>query len=346
MIIPYISSVVDDRILTENSYEKLSVLDSCYDSINEGVTDSFVVNIASTYTYSMITEVLDNIKETLLKLAQQVLTYLNNYILNTATIADKYRNLIINRFSTLKEPFVYYTYEYPKPKFKDYPVLVKSSTSLELEIETMQDEILEKALSPDQAGDRVDKMLRSFGNDVLDARVDVSDLKNSTQKIIRSKLQGRQIQKKLTERDLDSFIDEIKAYKTVKDDISRTKNNIISDYNNLKRIYTSLMKEKESAYGFTNDLKKLRSPEAEELKAYDYQRFANINLHLTRLFNGFITIYSSAFDTKLNIINEKIDANRAIIVELLTKTGIFTAVNTKSPNKQKKPYVFNPELKT
>ena len=67
---------------------------------------------------------------------------------------------------------------------------------------------------------------------------------------------------------------------------------------------------------------------------------------MTRLFNGFITIYSTAFDTKLNIIQEKIEANRAVIVEMLIRTGVFTSVNTKTPSKSHKPYVFNPSLKT
>lgn len=348
MMIPYLSSVLSDSILTEDSYTKLDVIDSCYDAINEGVLDYFVVDIAASNTYSMIMEVLDNAKNVLLKLVQNVLTFLNNYILNSALLADKYRDLIIQRFKTMKEPLIFYTYKYPNPKFKDYPVLVKSSISLEQEISEMEDEIIQKNYTPDEAGDRVDKMLRSFGQDVLNARVDVSELKDSVVKIVRSKLQGKQIQRDLTKEDLNQFINEIKAYKSVKDDITRTKRNIEKDYNNLKKIYMDLMKKKEGeAIGLpTTDLKLLKHPEVEAFKVNDYQRFANINLHMTRLFNGFITIYSTAFDTKLNIIQEKIEANRAIIVEMLIRTGVFTSVNTKTPSKEKRPYVFNPSIKT
>ena len=185
MMVPYLSSVLSDSILTEDSYTKLDVIDRCYDAINEGVLDNFVVDVAASNTYSMMMEVLDNVKETLLKLVQNVLTFLNNYILNSALLADKYRDLIIQRFKSMKEPFVFYTYEYPKLKSKDYPVLVKSSITLEDEIREMEDEIIRKNLSPDEAASKVDKMLRSFGHDVLDARVDVSDLKSSVKKIIR-----------------------------------------------------------------------------------------------------------------------------------------------------------------
>ena len=348
MMVPYLSSVLSDSILTEDSYTKLDVIDRCYDAINEGVLDNFVVDVAASNTYSMMMEVLDNVKETLLKLVQNVLTFLNNYILNSALLADKYRDLIIQRFKSMKEPFVFYTYEYPKLKSKDYPVLVKSSISLEDEIREMEDEIIRKNLSPDEAASKVDKMLRSFGHDVLDARIDVSDLKSSVKKIIRDKIQGRQIQRDLTKEDLNQFINEIKTYKSVKDEITRTKANILNDYKNLRKAYMDLMQRKEGeSIGLpTVDLKKLSQPEVEAFKLNDYQRFANINLHMTRLFNGFITIYSTAFDTKLNIIQEKIEANRAVIVEMLIRTGVFTSVNTKTPSKSHKPYVFNPSLKT
>ena len=95
MMVPYLSSVLSDSILTEDSYTKLDVIDRCYDAINEGVLDNFVVDVAASNTYSMMMEVLDNVKETLLKLVQNVLTFLNNYILNSALLADKYRDLII-----------------------------------------------------------------------------------------------------------------------------------------------------------------------------------------------------------------------------------------------------------
>ena len=91
MMVPYLSSVLSDSILTEDSYTKLDVIDRCYDAINEGDLDNCIVVVASSNTYSMMMEALNNVKETLLKLVLHVLTFLNNYILNSTFLAETYR---------------------------------------------------------------------------------------------------------------------------------------------------------------------------------------------------------------------------------------------------------------
>ena len=55
-------------------------------------------------------------------------------------------------------------------------------------------------------------------------------------------------------------------------------------------------------------------------------------MEMMRLFNGYIAIYQSAFDTKLQCLNEKIESNKAMITEIITRTGVFAAINTKAVN--------------
>lgn len=336
-----IFDIMNDDYLSESSYEKMATLDTCYESLNEGITDRFVVNITSSYTHSIIFEVLDNVKETLIKLYQRVLSSLNNYILNSANLADKYRNLIIERYGKLQSPIMFQTYQYPKLKDKDYPSLVKSSTTLEREIEELQNEVIKRQLTPGQTGELVDKMLKSFSKSVLGESVDPYNIKDTATKIVESNVRGREVIRKLEKSELSVFIDELKQYKVMKDDINRTKTNMLKDYEMLKHVYTNSMKNKEAE---SKGLKDLKDPDVVALEAADYQRFANINLNMTRMFNGFITIYSTAFDTKLSILQDKINANRNIIVELMTQTGIFAALNTKNPSKTKKPMIFDPAL--
>lgn len=332
-----------DKFLDENSYPKMAVIDSCYQAINEDLGDQFVIDRACSYTYSMVMEVLERAKDMLIKLCQQVLSYLNNYILNTANLADKYRNLIIDRYGTLQRPIVYKTYTYPKLKDKTYPKPIGSSTELENQIREMQDAIIDKNLSADQAEELVDKLLTKFSRDVIGAPVSMYETRDTARKIVYEHLRGREKIKTLDKDDLDDFITEIKVYKSVKDDIIRTRTETLKYYDTLKRVYTSVM---ENRLKDQPDLKFLKNPGTEEFKAAEYQRFANINLQMTRLFNGFITIYTEAYNAKLNVIKEKIDANRTVIVEIMTQTGVFAAINTKTPSRDRKPYVFDPFIKT
>lgn len=338
------SVYMPEHLLLESSYAKMAVIDSCYESINEDLGNQFVVSKASSYTQSMIFEILDNVKNSLVKLCQQVLSYLNNYILNTANLADKYRNLIIERYDKLEAPLMYKTYTYPKLKGNSYPNVIKSSTDLENQIREMQETIVSKHLTAEQSGELVDKMLVKFSKDVIGSPVSVFDLRQSAREIVYDHIRGRARAIRLDKGDLDEFITEIRTYKEMKDEIIRTRNDTIKYYEMLKRVYSGAMIEPLAKAEGLN-IKSLRDPEAEDLKATDYQRFANINLQMTRLFNGYITIYSEAYNAKINVLKEKIDANRAIIVELLTRTGVFAAINTKSPSKTRKPYTFDPSLK-
>lgn len=335
-------SLLDKSLLTETSYTKIVTINACYRALEEGVDDHFVVSTARKYTHSLLVEVLETVKDNLLKFAQHILSALNNFILNNAKLVDKYRNLIIERYDKLKVPFMYKTYQYPKLKAKDYPVVIKTSTDLEKDIISLQDKIIKNNLSASDTEAEVYKMVSSFGEQVVGAAVDIYDLKGSVREAVTSKLRGREMIKKLSSSDLNGLIDELIQYKPMKDDIVRTRTNLISEYEVLKRTYTKMMEDKEAD---STGIKSIKDPDFQKFQAHEYQRFMDINLHMTKLFNAYITIYSEAYNTKLSILQDKINENRTIINNLLTATGVFAAVNAKNPPKQKRPYKMDLEIK-
>lgn len=334
---------MNDDILVESSYAKMEVISSCYEGLEEGVDDGFLVNIASSYTRSMIYEILENVKDKLLALYQKVLSALNNFALNHANLADKYRNLIIDRYVTMSEPFIYRTYEYPKLKSKFYPNITYSVNTLTATIEELQTAVIEKGMTDAEVGFEVDKIIVDFGRGVIDGTVNPDDVKDTAYVIALDHLRGQQVTRKLEQRDINAFIDEIKTYKPLKDDINKTKTTIIKEYENLKRVYTKAMEEKASQ---SLGIKSLKQPEIEGFKVHEVQRFTDINLQMTRMFNAFITIYNEAFNTKLQVIQDRIEDNRKILVELMGRTGVLAAINAKTPAQKKRPLVFDPKLIT
>lgn len=338
--VPY--SFMSDSILAPGSYNKIDVLTSCYYGLHEDVTDNFLVTTTTSYSHSLIYEILENVKAALLALCQRVLSVLNNYILNTVNLIDKYRELIKDKFTKLNAPLVYKTYEYPKLKNKDYPDIKYSSAELGETISALQDKIIEKKLTYDEVDMEIDNIIIKFGNDVIDGRVSPFDIQASSHEVVLQHIQGPEVTKSLTSKDLDTFINEIKSYKGIKDDLSKTKTAINKEYENLKKVYSRAMEQKVST---ELNIPNMKNPGLETLRSYEYRRFADITMQMNRLFNAFITIYNEAFTTKLNVLQQKIEDNKNIITELLNRTGVLAAINAKSPSKTRKPLVYDPRLK-
>lgn len=333
---------VNQDFLTESSIAQLEVIESGYDAINEDYGDHDIVKMTLSYTHTFVLEILENTKEALLKLYQRVLSALNNYILNTAVLADKYRNLIKERYKKLPAPIVFKTYEWPNLRNDAYPALLRPQSSFHDDLEELSNAIVDNKYRADEIDALVDKKLTSFSKEVIGTKADTLNLKHSVKDIVTSHVRGREVTRTLKYEDLDKFIDEIKQYKILKDDINRTKSTMLKDYEALKRSYMDAIRDKEAK---ALDIKSMKNPEIEEFKSFEYQRFTSINMHLNRLFNGYITIYSEAFNTKLNLLKDKIEQNRVMIVELMTRTGVIAAIHTKSPDRNRKPIVFDPTEK-
>lgn len=326
-------------IAIAETYQKIDVIESCIDAIDEGVNDIRVISTATSYTHSMIFEILDNVKEGLLKLAQRVLSVLNNYHLNNVRLLGKYREAVIERLGKMKDPIIQETFEYPDTK--DFPKALRSTGSVDKEVQKLIAEIQDpdKPPAPEKVQNRVNQMLKSFGYEVLGLTPDPYHLKDSTAKIVRDKVRGKPVTVSIDRWTLEKYFEQISTYKRDKDDILRTRKNLVEDYELLKRSYSSATKDPNQLA--TNRLKTMVDPDKEAFLAHEYNRYANIHVEMMRLFNGYIAIYKSAFDTKLSELNDKINNNKNTIVEIITRTGLFASLNTKSPMNDN-PIPYNP----
>lgn len=337
------STLFDECYLSDESYQKTFLLDECTTSLNEGVFDKRVVNIANTNTYSMVIEFLENVKATLLKLCSMVLSYLNNYILNSAKLIDKYREILRAKLKELEEPFTFSYYKYPESKH--YPTVISSESWVESEINKLQNAIKKEGWHSERVENAVNKLIVEFADRTVGEKIDPYNIKDDVVEVVTRHIRGDIDIRILTADELDKMIEEFKTYKPYMDEIKRTKSDVEKDYKLLKQTYAKAVKIDPETKNISN-LEMIYDPELAGFKANEQRRFGDIKVQMTRLFTAFVNIYNKAFDTKLNLIRERIDLNRHIIQELLQRTGIFATLNAKDPDRYKKPYKYEPAIKT
>lgn len=332
------------KYLSESTsdYEMLSLIDSCYAAFNEGVTDNFIVNVAASNTQAVLNEYLEHVRETLLGLYEKVLGYLNNYILNHAKLVERYKDLLIERFDQKQPQILFRTYQYHGLYDKNYPILMKSTGELTNNIRQLQSTIIEQENNVGVVNESVDAMIVDFGKSVINGVIDLNNIDESVADIVREHIRGQEIVRRLMRQDISKFITEVSQYKAMKDSIMATKKTMLEDYKILKNLLTREMNRAEASILGIEDIRK---PDVAMLRNADYQRFASINLALARMFNSFIRIYSKAFDTKLNVLNDKITENKDILTKLMVETGVFAAINPHNPEKYKRPQKFDPKIK-
>lgn len=343
MALVALESVLNTKYFSETSYEALAIIESCQLALTEGINDTRVIDTATTYTHSLVMEILENVKERLLKLCSTVLSLLNNYILNNAKLIEKYQEFLKSRLDKLDKPFTYVYFEYPD--VKNYPIVLQSSSGIEGDVKKLQTAIKEQGWTSDKVYNAVDDMLSEFASKTIGEDIDPGELKDSVRNAVSDKIKGKQITKNLTKDDINNFISEIKLYKPHLDDIKRTKKNIITDYELLKRAYKRAIQMPDE-YKMVDRFQSIYDPDKAAFETNERARFLDINTQMTRLFNGFISIYDVAFDTKLKCLQERVELNRSIILELMIRTGAISTLNTKSTDRDGKPFKYEPVIRT
>lgn len=332
---------ITNHLAVIETYDKLDIVESCMDALGSGCGEARIISTATAYTHSMFYEILENVKETLLRLVQKVLSVLNNYYLNNVKLLEKYREAVLSRLDKVKEPIKHETFEYPE--VRDYPHAIRTTTGIEKDVLKLHEEIKMGSITSEKVGSRIDKLLQSFGKEVLEVTPDPYDLRGSTKKIVEKRVRGKSITVTIDHHTLDKYIEQITTYKRDKDDIMRARKNIIDDYELLKKTYASVTKNPESF--ITNRIQAIADPDKEAFMANEYSRYAAIHIEMMRLFNGYIAIYQAAFDVKLQELQNKINDNKNTIVAIITQTGLFAALNTKTVDRNK-PIPYNPIYKT
>lgn len=324
---------------TGDIYKELDLIEAALQAVNEGITDNRVITRATSYTNSVYIELLERVKSTLLKICQQLLTALNSYYMNNAKLCQKYRNVLAKGLEKVPNPILHDTYTYPDTK--GYPRSIRSA-AIENEVVRLQRDIGTQRYTGQEIGYRVDDMIEVFGKKVLDITPDPWNLSESVKDIVTKKIRGPKMTVRIDVTTLDEWIKSITEYRKDRDDLMNLKKDIVDDYETLKRTLGSATKPEKMVPGRTN-LQRVYDPEMESFHDKEYARFSDIHTEMMRLFNGYITIYKEAFATKLTLLDEKINDQRNTLIEVMTRTGTFAAINNKTPSTDNNIIPYNPQ---
>lgn len=312
----------------------LLLVETCNTAFSEGVTDPSLVDISRKNAMSVIFQFLDQCYTILKKLAEQVLIILNNYILNSANLVDKYRSIIKEKYKSLSSPMLIHTYEFSH-LYDNYPNIIDQG-KLHPKLDALLSNIKYNNLSAGEATYEVDDTLMDISTQIIGSSVDPSDISGTTCTIVTQYISGQNRVIRITDKDLDKFIDEIKDYHKMRDSIKKTQANVKKDYTTLTKLYGKVSQEQIS----TNGIQDMKAPQTQRLEAGEYKRFNDINLEMSRLLSGIITIYNTSYNTKLEILKKKIEYDRKVLSALMVNTGTFAAINAKNPTVNSKPYDF------
>lgn len=325
---------LNESIATVKSYECIDIIESAYDAAQDGVPLFGIFRTATTYSQSMIWDLLENAKAALLQLCQKILSALTNLQVNNVRLVKKYQEILLERVDKLQYPIVHKTFVYPE--LKNYPAII-AATSIEKDIVQLRQDIQnpDVVMSVSKVGAQIDSLLRDFSRQVLGAPVAVDNLQSSVVSIVEKKARDKSILTEITRANLVDYMNQIDHYRRDKDMLTQLKRAINEDYLALKAMYTSATANSEQT--IKGSLRYQMNPDKETFIAQEYNRYADIHVEMLRLFNGFITIYNTAFNTVLSILDEKITDRRNLIVQMFTVTGVLAAVNTKDVGSRLNP---------
>lgn len=329
MLEPLFDRIRSQRgLLHETNLYQFTTLKSAYRAIDESLDlqedASAILGIADTYSQSIIYDLLENVRTFLLKLYQSVLTVLNTYILNHAKLFEKYQDLILERFDKIDGSIRYYTYSYSD--LYTYPKDLRSEGKAEKAAEEIIKLGEDPNTNPDDLEHAVNEKIREFSYAMIGTKIDPYNLKEHIRSVCYAKMQGEKYVERLTKENLKQFIQEIREYKTVKSELRNLKTEIDHYYRTLKRNYASSFS---MATGPSGELVRLKDPNKAELLDRQVVQFSTAKIQLNRLFNGYITLYSGCFNAKLDIIQQRININKAVIVAVMTRTNVLYAVSGK-----------------
>lgn len=313
----------------------LLLVETCNTALTEGVTDPSLVDISRKNTMSVIFQFLEQCYTLLKELVERVLIVLNNYILNSANLVDKYRSIIKEKYKSLPSPMLIHTYEFPHLYDTNYPNVIDQGR-LHPKLDALLSNIKYNNLSAGEATYEVDDSLMDISSQIIGSSVDPSDIQGTTRTIVTQYISGQNRVMRITEKDLDKFINGIKEYNKARDSIKKTQANVKKDYATLKKLYGKISQEQISTTGIQD----MKAPQTQRLEAQEYKRFNDINLEMSRLLSGIIMIYNTSYNTKLEILKKKIEYDRKVLTALMVNTGTFAAINTKNPTVNSKPYDF------
>lgn len=333
-----LSKFIPEHLIDDSIYVPMDILESCYTAIDEGVIDPSIVDIARNNSDSMVISYLDRSLYLLEKYTESLNSYLNNFILNYAKLAEKYKSVIIQMYEKSNTPITYHTYQYPKQRDK-FPRELNIKLDwyrLVSEARGYADVDISQLSKDEYLNVQVDKALQEFTQSYLGKKLNVKSLENETRKHTQDTLRGVSKTIGLTPKNINDIINNIvdDAKSAIKE-LKTTKAQYQKDYKSLQSVFD--VRKPNKKISFTHAISMMKKPEMYAFEREELRRFSTVNLEINRMLTGLVTVYSTAFSTKLTIIKEKIDVDRELLVKLLEVAGTFAAINNKTATKQSQP---------
>lgn len=312
---------------TESVYEYITTLETCYQAMDEGVNDTFIINTAKSNSSLMVLELLDQAVRVIQNMIQRFIILMNNYILNNVSIIIKYRNVIVEYFKRIHDPIILHTYTYAKLGDMDYPHVIPTTT-VQGKIKSIQAKMMnDPEYTREEASYDMDSIMLDFTDHVIEVPLYIRQLDTRVKEEVRKHCLGQSRLIKLTEKGVNDLLDEMIAYKSWKTDIQKLKKRTLDEYKKLKSMYLDITtqniqtKTKEMGYENIQDLQKFN--------ALEYNRFSGYYQTMNELLTGLVYVYQTSYTEKLAIMRAKINYNMEVISGIISVAGLFPSLNNK-----------------
>ena len=332
-------SFLYDMAETSSNFECIDLIESCYDALDEGAGDDtrYVITTANRYTYTTLIEYLERAKKFLDSMCDTLTSCFNNYVINKVTLLERYGEIVAERYKDIGEPITYKTYRYEHLFDSKFPRIYSPKEALDyMKVNTSSNAADVRVM--------VDDLISKFGEEVTGGVVDPQAIADSVSDIMRDELQGREIVKVLGQDQVALKIRALVGIKTMRKRIGMIRAAVNDMYEHLKtEVIDELRQVGYDASPWKID--EIRDPRLRELNSADKERFSTISVETTRLVDGFIKIYASAYRTTIEVYGDKIAEDTNLINEILVRTKLFTAVNPRVILKGKAPQKAAPKIK-
>lgn len=328
------NSYINNR---QRALYKHEVITECFISIDEGFDNPEYLNEASSNISAMIYEILESVKNALLQMYESLIRLFEGYILNNIYLIKKYKEKILDIPNERIETITYTTYQYPKLTNLPNKVYIPEMSQSE------KNALVTTALSGNVSELKtwVDDELTVIANQMLDSSsINVKDIFESATNECYKQMRGKEIINRLNKNLLEKLLDEIIQYKELKDQIVNTRREILNYYEDMK---VSIKNTFDIKVISGNKIRAYNNPEQSDLTNAQINKLSSYTIEYNRLYNGIITLYNTAFNTKLEILRERVELNRNVVSELLKSASVLNnlSVNKNSP----KTIGLNPPIK-
>lgn len=278
--------------------------------------------------YDFVSMVLDKVKDALLMLYEKLVMFVNKYIVNSARLVEKYKEMIVDRYEKYKDNLKHITVtRFSYDKVKTHPKVFKVDESeMEKLFETLEQN-MSRGISYNST-----RLVYSKTRDICSKITDCPSLNIDNELSFITKdysdfIRGPVITETITSKNLISYINNILKYSELKKDVYHIKTDVIDYYKKLKKMFSN--RNAKNFYKNIDTVSNISSTgsrnEAEVLAILSANRdmYLEMKSSIEYMFDTIIKVYNAAFNAKMNVMHEYIEKMSYIIAEIMRGCNIF-----------------------